>query len=194
MCLNPRLLFRPERAKRYIFVPCQKCVECKQRRTREWAFRLWYEYEASDKKAEMITLTYNDENLPLDEWNLPTLCKKDYQDFLKRLRKHFNNKKIRYFMCGEYGAKRFRPHFHFIIFGIKFDDKVYFKTDNKGFPVYRSATLEKLWKKVFRRFPILILRIVAMFRFICKKQVEARKSMLNRLIKCLLSLVSVLAL
>lgn len=52
-------------------------------------------------------------------------CKKDVQDFLKRLRstidyklnrfKHSDEFRIRYFICAEYGPGSFRPHYHAIL-------------------------------------------------------------------------------
>lgn len=48
-------------------------------------------------------------------------------------------------MCGEYGEKLDRPHYHYLIFGYDFPDKVYYKTSKSGEKLYRSATLEKLW-------------------------------------------------
>jgi hypothetical protein len=51
-----------------------------------------------------------------------TLHKKDYQDFLKRLRKQLPDRLIKYVVCGEYGSKNNRPHYHFILFGLNIDD------------------------------------------------------------------------
>lgn len=93
-----------------------------------------------------ITLTYNDEYLPFDsKFGKPTLCKKDLQDFMKRLRKSLEPLKVRYFACGEYGSKGSRPHYHLILFGYKPSDFVYLKTTAKGEIIYRSSWLEKLW-------------------------------------------------
>lgn len=51
---------------------------------------------------------------------IPFLAKKDVQNFMKRLRfyikKYYTDEKIRYFACGEYGPKHFRPHFHLLLF------------------------------------------------------------------------------
>lgn len=52
---------------------------------------------------------------------------------------------LRYYMAGEYGAELARPHYHFCIFGIDFNDRTYWKTTAAGSKLYRSATLEKLW-------------------------------------------------
>lgn len=46
---------------------------------------------------------------------IPYLLKNDVQLFLKRLRKSFPENQIRYFLCGEYGPKHFRPHYHLLL-------------------------------------------------------------------------------
>lgn len=67
-----------------LVVPCGKCPACLANQRQEWVFRLKQEYLASNF-AIFVTLTYNDENVPLDF----SVNKKDVQDFHKRLRKHF---------------------------------------------------------------------------------------------------------
>ena len=65
-------------------VPCGKCLACKKRRASHWSFRLNEEAKTSSS-ACFITLTY--EKAPISENGFQTLVKKDYQLFLKRLRK-----------------------------------------------------------------------------------------------------------
>lgn len=72
-----------------------------------------------------LTLTYSDSNLRTGSSEvigptnplLPTLLKKDVQDWLKRLRKAIEPLKIRYFAVGEYGDLTMRPHYHAAVFG-----------------------------------------------------------------------------
>ena len=103
-----------------------------------------------------LTLTYNDQNLPKDK----SLHKSEIQLFIKRLRKHYYPKRIRYYACGEYGNDFARPHYHACIFGHDFEDKEIHKRGHYGtkttantrrgeFDIYRSKTLEKLWPKGF---------------------------------------------
>lgn len=63
---------------------------------------------------------------------------------MKRLRKKFGSQ-IRFFMCGEYGEQKQRPHYHILLFNHSFKDMVLHKTTKKNFKLYRSADLEKLW-------------------------------------------------
>lgn len=51
---------------------------------------------------------------------------------------------VGYYMCGEYGERTGRPHFHALLFGIDFSDKRLLKI-TKGHRLYESETLTKLW-------------------------------------------------
>lgn len=48
-------------------------------------------------------------------------------------------------MCGEYGERTFRPHFHALLFGADFYDRQVWRNSGSGFPLYRSKLLEGLW-------------------------------------------------
>jgi len=98
------------------------------------------------EENSFITLTYSDQYLPENN----SLNHKDVQLFLKNLRRNLwyhHKKKIRYYMCGEYGENFGRPHYHIVLFGHQFEDKKYFFTSNSGSRVYTSQTLEDLWGK-----------------------------------------------
>lgn len=103
-----------------IKVPCGQCIACRLNRASDWATRIMHEKKMCGC-ACFVTLTYNDENVPRvighDGTEYGTLVKRDVQLFLKRLRKEIEPKKIRYYLCGEYGDKFGRPHYHVIIFG-----------------------------------------------------------------------------
>lgn len=120
-------------------VPCGQCVGCRLERSRQWALRCMHESTLHEHNA-YITLTYNDENVPHDGG----LHHRDFQLFLKRLRKHFNHP-VRYYMCGEYGGQFGRPHFHAILFGVNFADYTEWRRSPSGEMLFRSATLERLW-------------------------------------------------
>lgn len=141
MCLNP--VFIPQQ---WLYVDCGKCIECKIKRAKQWAYRVSLE-AAQYKDNCLLTLTYNDANLP----DRASLSRRDLQLFMKRLRKAISPLKVRFFACGEYGSEKntARPHYHIILFGWKPSDLYYFFTDKKGYKMYRSPLVEKIWLKGF---------------------------------------------
>lgn len=66
-----------------------------------------------------VTLTYSNDHLPAGG----TLVPRDAQLFLKRLRKKLGERKIRFYLVGEYGEQTFRPHYHAALFGVSTLDK-----------------------------------------------------------------------
>lgn len=50
-------------------------------------------------------------------------------------------------MCGEYGERTFRPHYHALIFGMDLPDRYKWRNSGSGFPLYRSPIVEALWGK-----------------------------------------------
>lgn len=136
MCLFPKIIGHEYGGTE---VSCGRCIECLERQSTEWAFRCVLEAKQHEQNC-LITLTYKDEP--------PELIKKDYQDFLKRLRSRISPLKIRYFGSGEYGSLKGRPHYHFIIFGWKPDDLelLYSKGTSR---YYKSHFLETVWSHGF---------------------------------------------
>ena len=64
-----------------------------------------------------VTLTYDDNQVPMNDNADLILYKPDLQNFLKRLRKRKDGERIRYFAVGEYGTQSGRPHYHLCLFG-----------------------------------------------------------------------------
>lgn len=138
-CIYPVTIKNPNAATwpikgMYIQVPCGKCIACRVNKSKEWSVRLLYEAEKFRDKSLFCTLTYNDDNLPVDYG----LHKSDLQNFFKRLRKDLSTNydtkdiKVKYFACGEYGDHTYRPHYHFILFGLGVKD-AHFISDNWHF-------------------------------------------------------------
>ena len=69
----------------------------------------------------------------------------EFQLFMKRFRKKYSNKTIRFYMAGEYGESFDRPHFHACIFGHDFEDKKFLTRTQTGSILYTSKILEELW-------------------------------------------------
>jgi len=143
------IVFNPQRAEQPdepLDLPCGQCVGCRLERSRQWAIRCIHEAQMHEDNC-FVTLTFNPASLSKRQ-NPLSLDKKEFQDFMKRLRKHFNAKKIRYFHCGEYGDRYGRPHYHAILFGLDFQDKQLHQVRN-GNRLYTSRTLERIWGKGF---------------------------------------------
>lgn len=123
---------------RSLFLPCGQCIGCRLERSRQWAMRCVHEASLYDENC-FVTLTYDDAN-----FRSLSLDYRDFQLFMKRLRKYFSGRVIRFYMCGEYGADFQRPHFHACLFNLDFADKVYFKKAGES-KLYTSGVLSQLW-------------------------------------------------
>lgn len=141
MCVRPikayrssdgTLFFSSKPGTNVFRVPCGQCVECRLKRSRDWAARCMQEASQHERNC-FITLTYRDAPESLDY--------RDFQLFMKRLRKVAPG--VRFYMCGEYGEEGSRPHFHACLFGFDFD-RVRFKGS-----LSRSVLLERLWPHGF---------------------------------------------
>nr|DAV55802.1 MAG TPA: Replication associated protein [Microviridae sp.] len=119
-------------------LPCGQCIGCRLERSRQWAMRCLHESKLHQDNC-FITLTYSDSFLPANG----SLVKADFQRFIKRFRKRIAPCKIRFFHCGEYGGQFSRPHYHALIFGYDFPDKIIASQGDN--PTYTSAILAKLW-------------------------------------------------
>lgn len=94
---------------------CGQCANCRTTRSQEWALRILMEAKCHDHSV-FVTLTYDPDHVPVGY----QLCKKDLQDFHKRLRKKAG---FRFFAVGEYGPKTRRPHYHGVYFGLSASDE-----------------------------------------------------------------------
>lgn len=99
---------------------CGQCMPCRLNRHRLWTHRIVLESYMHEKSC-FLTLTYSPENLPNGTTG-PTLKPRDFTNFLKKLRSIISPIKIRYFMCGEYGDRTQRPHYHAALFGLGLED------------------------------------------------------------------------
>jgi len=148
---------------RTILLPCNRCIGCRLQRANDWATRC--AHEAQEHSANCYgTFTYANDNL-----HTQSLCHRDWQLFIKKLRNALCRKwsakeieisdslyytadmglrpipQLKYYMAGEYGSKNRRPHFHACLFGIDMLDKKFWKMNNNGDQLYTSKTLEEIW-------------------------------------------------
>lgn len=151
-----------------IQIPCGNCIGCRLEYSRQWAIRCIHEASLHEDNC-FITLTYSDEHLPENG----TLVKKDFQDFMKRLRRKLERRefgKIKYYMCGEYGEKTYRPHYHACIFGFDFPDKIFWSQNKQGDNLYISKLLEDTWQKGYVRIGSVTFQSAAyVARYVMKK-------------------------
>lgn len=144
-----------------IQLPCGQCIGCRLERSKNWAIRCIHEASLHDENC-FLTLTYEDAPYSLNV--------EDIQHFMKRLRKHVEPLKIRFFQCGEYGSLNLRPHHHVLIFGYNFPDRKVWGKSVAGF-VYRSDILERLWPFGFSTIGDVSFDSAAyVARYILKKQ------------------------
>lgn len=100
-----------------ISIPCGKCFGCLKSRALDITVRAVAESRMHDFSS-FVTLTVSDDEL---SFVFPHgLEHRPFQLFAKRLRKKIG--KFSFLMCGEYGARTMRPHYHAVIFGHRFVD------------------------------------------------------------------------
>lgn len=119
-------------------LPCGICQGCRMRRSHDWALRCVHEASCHEANC-FVTLTYDQAHVPEDGG----LVVEDWQKFAKRLRKEIGP--FRFFHCGEYGERSFRPHYHALLFGVDFrSDRV--QVARRGdYPVFHSELLSRKW-------------------------------------------------
>lgn len=121
-------------------VPCGRCAGCRLERSRQWAVRCMHEAQLHQENC-FITLTFSNEHLPIDY----SVNVRDLQLFMKKLRKQQHPKTIRFLASGEYGDTNLRPHYHLVIFGHDYQDKVHYETTPRGDRLYVSKSLSQIW-------------------------------------------------
>lgn len=118
---------------------CNKCLDCLRHRQAGWIARLHFEMDSSPGGCYFLTLTYDDDHVPMKEVSpgetVPTIRAADVMKFHADLRKRFQQgfyyddtlQKVgwsdkvridlpechfRYYMTSEYGPETHRPHYH----------------------------------------------------------------------------------
>lgn len=143
------IVFSPRGAEvdRPVLLPCGQCMGCRLNRSLQWALRCVHEAKLYENNC-FVTLTYNDASLPENG----SLVVAHHQAFMKKLKSYVRRrfgkdaaKGIRFYMCGEYGERLGRPHFHFCLFNWDFPDKKYKRVNALGDRIYTSDILDKIW-------------------------------------------------
>lgn len=165
-CYHPRrvsqspvggsVVFFRKKGYREFAIPCGWCVGCMMLESLSWKTRILHEAQLFAPYNLFVTLTYADEKLPKSLG----LEYPHFQEFMRSLRSKVSGvlpievrrnrkgvvtegleKPLRFFVCGEYGGKTGRPHWHAVLFNCRFPDqrKLYCSE------LYQSDLLEELW-------------------------------------------------
>lgn len=135
------MLIRNSKEGGAVLVPCGKCPMCRARNISGWSIRLLYEQRASISSF-FITLTYDSSHINFERndgklSSRPTVRKRCLQLFFKRLRRlhdrrYPNSPRLKYYAVAEYGEKKWRPHYHIILFNAKAELILNAWRDDKG--------------------------------------------------------------
>lgn len=126
-----------------IEVPCGHCLNCMIKKQSQIEFLAKKELLENYKKglsASFVTLTYDDNHIPMNEEGFVTLRREDVQKFMKRLRRnmeyHKTKKPFKVLYCGEYGdgshstnksgVSTCRPHYHLVFIGLSPEEVKYY--------------------------------------------------------------------
>lgn len=121
-CVSPVSIFVNGQS---FLVPCNHCMNCRITKQSQYEFlatkELLYQYSLG-RGASFVTLTYSDDNVPLNSKGFLTLDKTHLTLFNKRCRRDLEYYHIplnyKFFACGEYGDKFQRPHMHIVFLGL----------------------------------------------------------------------------
>ena len=172
MCLSPVAITRSIAGRKFVqYVPCGYCNECIKDRQNEYVIRT-IEEAAKKGSVWFFTLTYSDNHVPctydpdgeiIDEDPLTgevffapdakylSICNKDITYWKKRVRARLNKRrkkdgkdslKFSFLICGEYGPRTHRPHYHGLFIGLSRADMLEFKKDwenHFGFTLFKPV-------------------------------------------------------
>lgn len=151
-------------------IPCGKCIECRLNESKEWANRVTMEnmiLPQDENRALFVTLTYTPDqedficsyDYVIDCDEVPediemhkhlTLVPSHVARYIHDVRQYFerkhNWKGVRFYLCGEYGSKMYRPHFHIILLNLPPMDYKVHHTNSMGNAFFEIPELAALWR------------------------------------------------
>lgn len=101
---------------------------------------LRYHLYKNTKKSKKV-------NLKNERKMMEKIPSNELEDIFGQNSRRKNRYPVRYINCGEYGPKNKRPHYHAIIFNFKPLDLRRYKRDKRGYWLYTSEKLNKIWGK-----------------------------------------------
>lgn len=156
MCLTPIEITRELAGRKYTqVVPCGKCIQCKTKDQNEYVQRC-INAANEDGQVWFVTLTYNNESVPVNEEgeliedtgeviSYLSLDREDIKKWKKRVKIRYERRygkklELKYIICGEYGPRTHRPHYHGMFFGLDKDAARMLEEDwneNCGFTCFK---------------------------------------------------------
>lgn len=109
-----------------VTISCRKCFMCRLERQNDLEFQSFLAQQQGYKYGtgcSFVTLTYNQENVPLKTFEgdvYLTLQRKDFLKYFTNVKQYCRRNSLyvpQTLYCGEYGDEG-RPHYHALIFGI----------------------------------------------------------------------------
>lgn len=159
MCLKPimiknvnygntsRLAHIKDTTSQYIPIPCGRCSVCLQLKQQYITQRVQMESLSHD--LYFGTLTYNNEALKHvisgHEFNLAYADITDWQNMIKQIRLKEDLPHFKYIVVTEYGGRRHRPHFHFLLSFPKDDRQTL--ADRWSFEIRLHEIFLKYWRR-----------------------------------------------
>lgn len=169
--------YESARAALRLSIPCGSCAGCRLDQARDWAVRCIHESQLHNSTC-FLTLTYDREHLPLHGTLVLEHLQLFFKALRNWLVRSGSSSRattsvsstqvsatvrspsrpldvvgsagVRYFACGEYGESMSRPHYHVLLFGFSFPDRVQFgRRESPSGPVvtYVSSLLRELWPR-----------------------------------------------
>lgn len=130
-------------------IACGRCRGCRSDRAADWGIRCSHEVSSHKLGGVFVTLTYDSEHLPANA----SVVKRHVQLWQKRLREAVpRGVKLRFYGAAEYGERRKRPHYHYLIYGYDFPDRKLYTVTPLGHRLWSSPLLEDSWGMGHARF------------------------------------------
>lgn len=130
----------------FIPVPCGRCSVCLALKQQYLVQRV--QMEALSHDLYFGTLTYSSEMLrkhEVGDYKIAYADVSDWQKMIKMIRKHEDLPPFKYMLVSEYGGRRHRPHFHFILSFPK--NEKHTLADRWSFNIMLHGIFLKYWRR-----------------------------------------------
>ncbi len=117
-----------------------------------------------------VTLTYDQEHINDNNELVPS----HFTKFIKHLRRRSPQKRFSFFGCGEYGERTARPHYHGLLFGFDFVDKLSINSTATSH-AFSSRELDDVWGRGLAELGTVTSASAAYVAGYVRKKVRAQR-------------------